>query len=326
MKNTSNTSFCLQILLLFQLLNLSVFVIAGEAVPPYIPTENITIDCGSFSDTFAPDGRPWSGENNSKFPVIHSQSQPPLFLRASTGHVPYITSHHSYSQFTYMIPLTSGQKFIRFHFRLHSYPGFDLSKAFFSVKSGPFTLLRNFSALLHALGKETLVKEFCVSVENGQNLNITFTPSSAITDAYAFVNGIEIVSMPTNLYYTLANDEGFAFLGQPNSYLLGNSTALEMMYRITAGGAQIPPAEDTGMYRAWSEDIDYLTVAKPSAIPVNTIINLTFSAVPPFTAPDPIYRTARTMGTDKTLNEHYNLTWEFPVDSDFDYFVSSKER
>ncbi|XP_022759901.1 receptor-like protein kinase FERONIA, partial [Durio zibethinus] len=320
MLNRSNTSFSLQSLLLLQLSNLCVFII-GEAVPPYIHIESISINCGSFSDSIALDGRLWSGESNSKFPVVHSQNKLSVFLSASIGDLPYITSRLSYSEFTYMVPLTSGQKFIRLHFHLNSYPGFNLSKAFFSVKAGPFTLLRNFSALLHAQGKETLVKEFWVSVKDGQSLNITFTPSSAITEAYAFINGIEIVSMPTNLYYRPANDEGVSFLGQSNLYRFGNDTALEMMHRIRVGGSKIPPAEDTGMYRAWSGDLDYLTVAKPSALPVNSSMNLKFSVVPSFSAPDTIYETARTMGINRTMNEHYNLTWQFPVDSDFDYFV-----
>ncbi|XP_022754113.1 receptor-like protein kinase FERONIA [Durio zibethinus] len=318
MMNRSNKSFSLQSLLLLQLLNFCIFII-GEAVPPYIPIENISINCGSFSDSIAWDGRLWSGESNSKFPVINSQNKLSVFLNASTGHVPYITGRLSYSEFSYIIPLTSGQKFIRLHFHVNSYPEFNLSKAFFSVKAGPFTLLRNFSALLHAQGEETLVKEFCVSIQDGQNLNITFTPSSAITDAYAFINGIEIVSMPANLFYRPANDAGVSFLGQSNLYSFGNDTALEMFYRLSVGGMSIPPTEDTGMYRAWSDDFEYITSA--SYFTVNNSINLTFSAIPSFSAPESIYRTARVMGPNRTFNEHSNLTWQFPVDSDFDYFV-----
>ncbi|OMP05238.1 hypothetical protein CCACVL1_01987 [Corchorus capsularis] len=224
-----------------------------------------------------------------------------------------------------MIPLTAGPKFIRLHFHLTSYPGFDLSKAFFSVKAGPFTLLTNFSALLHAQGKPTLVKEFSVVVEEGQSLNITFTLSSAMSDAYAFINGIEIVSMPTNLYYgSPANENGIPFFGIGTGalqYSLGNSTALETMHGINTGGADIPPANDTGMYRAWSSDDNYLAIAESSVIPVNTSINLNFSNQPPFVAPDVIYRKARTMGTNRTINENYYLTWEFSVDSGFNYLV-----
>ncbi|OMO50582.1 hypothetical protein COLO4_37994 [Corchorus olitorius] len=241
--------------------------------------------------------------------------------------ITYITSRVSYSEFTYMIPLTAGPKFIRLHFDLTSHPGFDLSKAYFSVNAGPFTLLTNFSALLHAQGQPTLVKEFCVVVEDGQSLNITFTPSSAMSDAYAFINGIEIVSMPTNLYYGApANENGIPFLGfgQGSMYSLENSTALETMHRINTGGADIPPANDTGMYRAWSTDDNYLAIAEPSFIPINTSINLNFSDQPSFVAPDVIYRKARTMGQDKTVNENYHLTWEFSVDSGFNYLLSEK--
>ncbi|KAL3568101.1 hypothetical protein D5086_030752 [Populus alba] len=40
-----------------------------------------------------------------------------------------------------------------------------------------------------------------------------------------------------------------------------------------------------------------------------------------YAAPDVLYRTARTMGNDSTVNEKYNMTWEFPVHSTFTYLV-----
>ncbi|KAK9013193.1 hypothetical protein V6N11_041212 [Hibiscus sabdariffa] len=148
--------------------------VAGDfLVTPYIPIENIAINCGSLIDSLASNGRPWSADNSSKFSVIHSQTKQPVFLSASTGHEPYLTSRVSYSEFTYLIPLSVGPKFIRFHFYLRSYPGFDLSKAFFTVKAGQFTLLRNFSALLHAQEQQTLVKEFrCVCFDQMGRINL----------------------------------------------------------------------------------------------------------------------------------------------------------
>ncbi|XWS30896.1 hypothetical protein CRYUN_Cryun23aG0030600 [Craigia yunnanensis] len=240
---------------------------------------------------------------------------------SSVDKVPYYTARLSYSEFTYSIPLTVGKKFIRLHFSPTSYPGFDdpSNKAFFSVKAGPFTLLRNFSALLHARREDILVKEYCVNVDESQRLKLTFTPNPDISDSYAFINGIEIVSMPANLYYSPASEE-LAFLGQGHFYSVGNSS-LEMMYRVNVGGTQISPVDDTGMFRSWSEDNEYLTIAKLSALPVNSSTNLTFNHISSFSAPREVYVTARTMGTDKTANEKYNLTWEFPVDSGFNYFV-----
>ncbi|KAL4376825.1 hypothetical protein GQ457_02G005910 [Hibiscus cannabinus] len=246
-------------------------------------------------------------------------------MPSSVDNVPYSTARLSNSEFTYSIPLTAGPKFIRFYFYPTSYSGIgDLSnKAFFSVKAGQHILLRNFSASLHAGGEHPLVKEYCVNVD-GQRLNLTFIPSPDITGSYAFINGIEVVSMPSNLYYRAFGDEdGVTFLGQAQGllYPIENSTAFELMYRVNVGGREIPPAADTGMFRHWLKDDDYLTIAKPSALPVNTSIELNFNVIPPFSAPTEVYLTARSMGRNKTKNEEYNLTWEFPVDSGFRYFV-----
>ncbi|XP_022759143.1 receptor-like protein kinase FERONIA [Durio zibethinus] len=340
MENTSKRStFCLQSLLfiflpcLFFLIQYLAVPVTGDSlVTPYNPIENITIDCGSSTDNRSLDNRPWIGDVNGKFTPIEQQNnnnkssvsltatQP---LPTSVDTVPYYTARLSHSEFTYSIPLTAGQKFIRLYFYPTSNPGFDdpFNKAFFSVKAGPFTLLRNFSALLHAGGKITLIKEFCVNIDNGQRLNLTFTPSPDISDSYAFINGIEVVSMPTNLYYKQASDAGIFFLGQGSLYSLGNNSALEMVYRVNVGGRHISPGDDTGMFRSWLEDKDYLTIAKPSALPVNSSINLTFRNIQSFSAPREVYVTARTMGTNKTENENYNLTWDFLVDSGFNYFV-----
>ncbi|XVF20831.1 hypothetical protein REPUB_Repub12eG0036900 [Reevesia pubescens] len=334
MKSTTNQSFdCQNLLFPFLLLYLSIilgcFPVSTDNLPlPYTPTENIIIDCGSPEDNTALDRRFWTRDGSPKFSLIESQNNKsvsseavPQQPRSGVGQVPFITARISNSVFAYAFPLTSGQKFIRLYFYPTSYPSFDPLKAFFSVITGDFTLLKNFNATLHAQGEETLIKEFCVNVDEGQRLNITFIPSPDISDSYAFINGIEIVSMPTNLYYRPADDEEVKFLGQGNLYSMGNDTALELMYRINVGGKQISPVEDSGMYRLWSDDDDYLTEGVPSVLPVNISINLNFSDKPSYSAPDVVYTTARTMGTDRTTNEHYNLTWEFPVDSGFYYFV-----
>ncbi|KAL3568117.1 hypothetical protein D5086_030768, partial [Populus alba] len=40
-----------------------------------------------------------------------------------------------------------------------------------------------------------------------------------------------------------------------------------------------------------------------------------------YAAPDVLYRTGRTMGPNSTVNDKYNMTWEFPVHSRFTYLV-----
>ncbi|XVF71249.1 hypothetical protein PTKIN_Ptkin12aG0021400 [Pterospermum kingtungense] len=339
MENTSKKNiFCLQNLLFLLLPRLFLFTeylavpVTGDSQPtPYKPIENITIGCGSSSDSWSFDQRLWTRDSNEKFTLFNhknhnniNSSVPQTATEQPTDKIPYSTARVSYSEFTYSIPLSAGQKFIRLHFYPTSYPLFDdpSSKAFFSVKAGPFMLLRNFSALLHARREQTVVKEFCLDVdESTQGLNLTFTPSPDISDSWAFINGLEIISMPTNLYYKPASDDGVTFLGQGSSYILGNDSALEKVYRVNVGGSHISPAQDTGMYRSWSDDYAYLTIANPSALPVTTTANPNFSNIPSYSAPKEVYRTARSMGTDKTENERYNLTWEFRVDSGFYYFV-----
>lgn len=147
-------------------------VVPVTGITAYIPTDEIMIDCGGSSSIVqSHDGRSWIGDGGIRFGPIEQQnnknklsvalnaSQP---LPSSVEKVPYSTARLSYSEFTYSFPLSAGQKFIRLYFFPNSYPGFDdfSNKTFFSVKAGPFTLLKNFSALLHAGDELTFVKEF----------------------------------------------------------------------------------------------------------------------------------------------------------------------
>ncbi|XP_030940200.1 receptor-like protein kinase FERONIA [Quercus lobata] len=127
--------------------------------------------------------------------------------------------------------------------------------------------------------------------------------------------------MPAYLYYTPSDHRGLPFIGQEKLYRFFNGTALEMLYRINVGGGFISPAGDTGMFRTWNPDYKYLTEDKTSVLPVSTTIELKFSHIPRYSAPEEVYRTARTLGTNKSLNKLYNLTWQLPVDSQFDYLV-----
>nr|POF06700.1 receptor-like protein kinase anxur1 [Quercus suber] len=294
--------------------------IAGELLAPYKPVENIALDCGFSGNSTTLDLRTWFGDINSTYSPLdpHNSSVISTAPQSRTAglQVPYNTVRFSRSEFSYVFSVTSGQKFIRFYFYPASYPNFDSSKAYFSVNAGPFTLLRNFSAALtaDALHLERFSKEFCVNVGDEKTLNITFTPRP---DSYAFINGIEVVSMPPNLYYTAAG-----YIGHVQPYRIENNTALETEYRVNVGGRSISPAEDTtGMYRSWLSDNVYLVVNDHSVLPVNTSISLMFNKIPNYTAPEEVYKTARTMGTNKTNNKLYNLTWEFSVDSGFFYMV-----
>ncbi|BFG26503.1 hypothetical protein CerSpe_127770 [Prunus speciosa] len=311
-------------------------VAARDSPPIYTPVEDKTVKCGYSGNLLNEyDERYWHGDINSNFsPTIGSDTS--MFREAPHSYtvhqVSYTTARLSLSEFTYSFKLTSGQKFIRLYFNPISYgPDFDRSKALFSVKANGFTLLHDFntSVTADAYGTETIYREFCLNMESSeQSLNITFTPSPSLAspDAYAFINGIEIVSMPTNLYFTASQSDGVGLVGNNFNFHIENNSALEAVYRINVGGKSLSFNEDTGMYRNWGgveEEPKYLDdlSVEFSVLPQNSSIELDFAGIAEYSAPKEVYHTGRSMGMNKTINKSYNLTWNFPVDPKFYYLV-----
>ncbi|XP_030452235.2 receptor-like protein kinase FERONIA [Syzygium oleosum] len=292
--------------------------VTGNNVGAYLPTDEIAVDCGSSSNSTV-DKRTWIGdaEEGSRYSPIE-KTRSSIIARANSLDpsvllVPYYTARLSRSEFAYTFHVTTaGPKFVRLHFFPSDYLNFRSTDSLFSVEAAGVTLLRNFSASLLAdyttPRASSFYKEFCLTVGEDQLLNITFTPSPGNSDAYAFVNGIEVVSMPYSLYYSTT--------------VFGTTDALAMVKRLNVGGNSIDSAGDTGMYRTWDPDDDYVTSSYLGVLPVNTSIQLSYSdQVPNYTAPDPVYKTARTMGTLKRINLSYNLTWSIEVDTEFYYLV-----
>ncbi|TKY65061.1 Receptor protein kinase FERONIA [Spatholobus suberectus] len=293
----------------------------------YSPLDLYSINCGSSNNLFTPD-RNWTGD--TKFLSERGDSVLASALTPSTILGPYTSARLSHSHFTYSFPVTSGPMFLRLFFYSTSYQNFDRSKAYFSVKVGPYTLLQDFNASLNADADDDpghpdiLFREYCINVlEDGQKLNITFIPNT--TDSYAFINGIEIVSMPPYLYYTnsdVANTELPQLVGVDGAtYRIENNSALETKYRLNAGGPAIPSSGDTGMLRTWEADDNYLTTQHASSSEFAHNTKLSFTMTPNYTAPDPVYRTVRHMGPNPANNKRSNLTWQLPVDSGFTYLL-----
>ncbi|KAB2619775.1 receptor-like protein kinase FERONIA [Pyrus ussuriensis x Pyrus communis] len=322
-------------------------LVAANPQPIYNPVEDITVKCGYSGQLYNPyDKRHWSGDVNSKFtPIdVHQAAggNTSVFKeaphRSSVSQIPYTTIRLSRSAFTYRFNLTAGQKFIRLYFYPVSYPDFDRSEALFSVKADGFTFLNDFNASVNAdvgaYEEETLYREFFINIEEEEQiLNITFTPSrsKASPDAYAFINGIEIVSMPPNLYYTAPEDPyGIEIIGNENTIRVENNTAMETVYRINISGRGLFFNEDTGLYRNWesySFEQTYLDNASfwSSGLLQNTSLHLEFhlhfAKTPNYSAPEQVYKTGRSMGPDATINQRNNLTWGFPVPPKFYYLV-----
>ncbi|XP_022144046.1 receptor-like protein kinase FERONIA [Momordica charantia] len=295
----------------------------GVLADNYVPRDFILLDCGGPPTANDIDHRKWMTDVNSKFvPATgDSTASKAATQNSAVPEVPFMTARVFRSNFTYSFPVAPSRLFVRLYFYPSSYGGLDASDALFSVATQSYTLLKNFSAsqTTEALNFAYIIKEYSIYVEDGR-LNLTFIPSSTHPKAYAFVNGIEIVSM-ADIY---SETTGTTFIvGQSTPFTVDNSTALENVYRLNVGGNDISPSADTGMYRSWFDDTPYLygaSMGVTMSTDQNTTINYPPS-IPTYVAPVDVYSTARAMGPDNNVNLNYNLTWIFSVDSGFFYLV-----
>ncbi|GKC99636.1 receptor-like protein kinase FERONIA [Tanacetum coccineum] len=270
----------------------------------------------------------WDGDELSEFVPSNitrtSFASTPVYLDTSVPHIPYSTARiFNTSSFTYKFHVSPGPKFLRLYFYPATYSGLNANQSFFSVSSNGYSLLTNFSAFITALFlAETrsdaggdgppFVKEFLIYVKDTQILNVVFTP---VPNSYAFINGIEIVSMPDNLYFDAKNPKP---VGMSTGPVMNDHTAIENVYRLNIGGGEINGNDDTGMFRSWDPDNNYIYGAATGPAPVNKTPILYTMGTPNYTAPEQVYETQRSTG--KQVDE-YNLTWILPVDSGFFYML-----
>ncbi|XP_058075441.1 receptor-like protein kinase FERONIA [Magnolia sinica] len=290
----------------------------------YYSPEIILLNCGESSETIGNDGRSWLGDVGSRFaPSSQNSNISSAMSQNSVPSVPYMTARIFHSQYTYTFSVNAGWKFVRLYFYPANYSSFDASNAIFSVTASRYTLLRNFSFYItaKALNYSYFIHEFSINTVD-EFLNLTFYPSPNIPNAYAFVNGIEIVWMP-NIFSRTARvilDEGLP----PTMYQVRNDTALQTVIRLNVGGRDIPAINDSStLFRRWFDDSPYIYGAG-IGVTSEWDLNKTFeytADVPSYTAPEEVYRSARSMGPDRKNNQNYNLTWIFQIDAGFTYVV-----
>lgn len=205
---------------------------------------DVSINCGLKSTSASNNGREWVGDMHPRLTSslqIKGSSTISSVVRntISADAIPYGTARISHSAFSYTFLVKPGQKLIRLHFNPAPYKGFQKHKDLFTVEAGSFTLLYNFSASLtaNALGLKSFAKEFCMNIQENQILHVVF--SSQSQDTYAFLNGIEISSVPAH-----------------HSYLHGGgidkSTALEMVHRLKVKQDSFWSSDDSNsMFEMW---------------------------------------------------------------------------
>ncbi|KAK9035047.1 hypothetical protein V6N11_077098 [Hibiscus sabdariffa] len=309
-------------------LHLLVSVTSADGSAPYTPTDYILLDSGASSNTESEDGRDWLADERSKFAPSNSESASFASTASRQDHsvtrVPYMTARVFRDNFTYSFPVSPGLKFLRFYFYPVQYSGFDGTTSFFSVTANNHLLLKNFSASLTLAvvddqSAASLIKEFMVPCFETEKLNVTFLPSP---NSSAFVNGIELVSMPENMYVN-HQENSLTFVGQKVSFDIPNATAFETVSRLNVGGATVGSVDDTGMFRTWLDDSPYIFGAAVGNTPSRgSKVTIKYSKdTPAYIAPAIIYTTSRTMGVDPQINMNFNLTWNFYIDTGFTYLL-----
>ncbi|XP_073224703.1 receptor-like protein kinase FERONIA [Cicer arietinum] len=285
------------------------------------PTNEILLNCGGASLDL--DGRSWSTDRASNFGTGKSTMSEVAINDPAVPQIPFMTARIFESPYTYSFPVASGWIFLRLYFYAASYPGLNISDARFGVTSQSYTLLTNFSVLETTLGSKDhyVVKEYSIHI-GGVTLNVTFTPSTTTINAYAFVNGIEVMSMPN--IYTSTDDDVHVIVGIRSVFTIDNRAALENVYRLNVGGSNISGSRDTGMFRSWSVDASFILGTAFGAVNGGIDVNIECPpGTPSYIAPTIVFSSARLMGPNANINLSYNLTWTFSIDYGFAYLETS---
>ncbi|KAF4389825.1 hypothetical protein F8388_009958 [Cannabis sativa] len=276
----------------------------------FTPTDNYLIDCGSSSDTKVGSRVFVSDKSGLKYlstsqdvlaktnlKSITSSSDSPLY---QTARVFTETSQYTFS-------VTPNERlWIRLYFFPFVYNSYNLNTAKFAVSTENHVLLNHFSA------SGASVKEFSVNTTSN-SLVITLTP---LENSFAFLNAIEVVSVPDLL---ITDDANTADTRQDFNGL--TSLALETVARVNMGGSMVSFDNDT-LWRTWVPDQNFL-VTKNGVRNVSNIkaVKYTDGLATPDTAPSSVYGTATAMAAENDPHNNYNVTWVFKVEPGFRYFI-----
>jgi hypothetical protein len=241
----------------------------GPATSAYVPTDQIRVACGSASNVTLDDGRVFAADNVASTLASGGVAGTTPQNNAGLTYPSLLTSARFFTtKSTYSFKVTPGRHWVRLYFYPFASSSFQPNNSFFSLTGGDFVLLDNFTAVAFTTAsRPDFVREYILNLTS-TSFVLAFTPQS---QSYAFINAIEIVSMPSDL----VNDDGL-FPGSTTSTALGlSSSALQTMFRLNVGGATVVPANDSdGMGRTWVPDVDYIFSAASGttgSVPVSSI-------------------------------------------------------
>uniref|UniRef100_A0A2N9HTA9 non-specific serine/threonine protein kinase n=1 Tax=Fagus sylvatica TaxID=28930 RepID=A0A2N9HTA9_FAGSY len=228
--------------------------------------------------------------------------------------IPYMTTRIFTSEATYKFLVKADKRYwLRLYFYPAVYGKFNSRDSYFSVIANGLTLLKNFSASItcQALSQSYIVREYSLAPLNLKTLAVIFKPSAG---SFAFVNGIEVIQIPD--LFDSAKMVGSSEQIDVSSY------HSQTMYRLNVGGQIIFPKNDSGLTRTWYDDDPYIFGSQIGTTnEASPNVKIQYQGVPKYVAPVDVYRSSRSMGTNKRLTVGFNLTYAFQVDPNSTYLL-----
>ncbi|KAI9173719.1 hypothetical protein LWI28_005354 [Acer negundo] len=284
----------------------------------YSPPDNYLIDCGSPQKTLLDDGRTFkSDHDSSSFLATKEDIQTSIDsipVNISSSFLPLYRSARIFreeSMYTFYVS-QPGRHWVRLYFYPLPHPSINLTNAIFTVQTNEFVLLQDFSM---KDSTKVVFKEYLINITTDR-FSIIFKTNK---DSYAFVNAIEVVSVPDSLISDSASTVS------SKSTFTGLSTyAMEVSYRLNIGGPNITPKNDT-LSRTWLPGSSFNAFPQGSQSVFTEPISINYpqggSGATPRIAPNLVYSTAETMKDSKVMEPNFNLTWKMNVDSNFSYLI-----
>ncbi|XP_044472877.1 receptor-like protein kinase THESEUS 1 [Mangifera indica] len=276
----------------------------------FTPADNYLISCGSAQNvTYL--GRTFLPDSAQSSLVLKSASSVVASTNSSVPSSIYQSARIFSATSSYKFEIKQkGRHWVRLYFYPLSNSGNNLNSASFTVTTDQFVLLNNFT--FKNYNGSSMFKEYAINVTS-DTLTLYFVPSN---NSVAFVNAIEVVSIPDALF----PDQALAL--NPSSPFSGLSDfGFETVYRLNMGGPLISAQNDT-LGRTWENDEKYLHVNSSAVrVSVNPSSIQYPASVTTETAPNWVYATAEAMGDANVAGMNFNMTWVFRVDPNSRYFV-----
>lgn len=274
------------------------------------PVDNYLIDCGSSKNTSV-GTRVFMADNSSPITLMSPQTifvnttSKPNTSTTDSAVFPSAVVFGGTSNYTFPIKKQGGH-WIRLYFYPLNHESRNLSTARFSVSAQSFTLLKDFRP-----PSVPVVKEYVLNITSN-SLVLNFIPYK---DSFAFVNALEVISIPDELIPNSAKT--FSPSGEQDNLW---KHALEKVARVNMGNRVVNPENDS-LWRHWDSDFSFLKHGNLVKFVENVrAVNYTGFSTNDI-APPSVYGTATQLDTESDPNTRTNMTWLFEVDPGFNYFV-----